>query len=115
MKNDPREIAVRMAESFSSDLRAFIYDNKLIDSRIVKRIIGLSGFDAYIDRHAEGNIVVYYINPYKIRKKCLYEKCVDQPTESVKTCISKCIAQEMERVSRDLAETIIDIANSLQA
>lgn len=115
MISDPREIAERMARSFSSDLKAFIYDNRLVDSRVVERLIALSGFDSYIDRYAEGNIVTYYINPSKIKRKCHYEKCSDKPLESLASCISECLASELERVSREVADTILEVARNLKA
>lgn len=115
METEAKKIAERMVESFTSDLKAFIFDNKLVDSRIVEKIITLSGFEAYISRHAEGSIIAYFINPYKVRRKCLYEMCGDKPSELVKACINKCVEREMEKISRDLANTIIEVANSLQS
>lgn len=115
MISEAREIAERMARSFSSDLKAFIYDNRLVDSRIVERLIALSGIDSYVDRYAEGNIVAYYIDPSKIKKKCHYGKCSDRPLESLPSCISECLAKELDNISKNIVDAVLDVARNLKA
>ncbi len=113
LERDPVAIASRMVESFTSDLRAFVFDRNLIDSRIVDRIVSLSGYDGVLARHAQGTIIIYYIDTRKIRKKCLYEKCIDEDAEAQRKCLNLCTRSEINKIVDDLVISIIDIAKNL--
>ncbi len=113
-ETNPLRIAERMIKSLKSNLHAFIFDRNIIDSRIVDRIIGLSGYEGIINRHAQGTIIVYYIDPVKIRRRCLYEKCADEKNEYRSTCVNRCVREETSRISKELAEAIAEIAKNLE-
>ena len=114
LEKDPISIAVRIAESFESELHAFIYDNRLVDSRVVQKLIALSGYDNYIARFAKGHIIVYYLNPIVVRKKCRYEKCADVEEGKIRECLEKCTIRTLHEIARGLGNSIRDLAKNLE-
>ncbi|MCE4600120.1 MAG: hypothetical protein F7C38_00945 [Desulfurococcales archaeon] len=114
MERDPVAIALRMAESFESELKAFIYDNRLIDSRIVQRLIALSGYDSYVKRFAKDHIIVFYLDPAVVRKKCLYEECSEAGSDGARECLERCIMESLGEISRGLASSIRELAGSIE-
>ncbi len=110
---DPIEVARRMAESISSDLHAFIFSNKLVDSGMVKRIIALAGVDRLLERYARGEIIVYYVKRDPIFSKCMHDDCADASSESKEACVADCFARSIEEVSRRAAESIIEAGKTI--
>ncbi len=113
LERDPVKIAMRIVKSFNSSLKAFVFDKNLVDTRIVDRLIGLSGYDGILSRHAQGSIIVYYIDRRKLKRKCLYEKCIDEKPEERWKCINSCMLAEEDQVIRDFSKSVIDIAKNL--
>ena len=112
-EKDPVKIAMRIIKSFSSSLKAFVFDKNLVDTRIVDRLVSLSGYDGIFSRHAQGNIVVYYVDRRKLRRKCLYERCIDEKPEERWKCINFCTLAEEDRIIREFSKSIMDIAKNL--
>ena len=112
-ERDPIKIASRIIKSFNSGLKAFVFDKNLVDTRIVDRLVSLSGYDGILNRHAQGNIIVYYIDRKKLRRKCIYEKCIDAKLEERWKCINSCVLAEENQIIRDFSKSLIDIANNL--
>lgn len=114
MLSDRMEVAKRIAESFKSDLKAFIFDKTLVDSRVVETIIHLSGFDNYIESQGRGNIVAHYISTRKIRRMCLYGDCANASNEEVGRCLADCMARIIESISSDIADTVLEVAKNMK-
>ncbi len=110
---DHTEIARRMIESLSSDLHAFIIDKDLVDTKIVQKIITISGIDVYIRKFARENIIIYVLDTPRIKRKCMYEECIDEKKENLNSCLDKCFVESLRKVTNEIINSISETLKSL--
>jgi len=111
---DPREIGERFARSLRSDLKAFIFDKNLVDQKVVDRIIMVSGIDSVVRRTVVGGeVLVYYISPQLVRRRCQQDDCRDVPPEHKRACIDRCFRRLMDTLAEEAAKSILEALDSM--
>ena len=112
--NDPKEIAERMANSFESDLHAFVFDQTIVDPNIVGRLVALSGADHYLQKYHKNNIIIYTIKFRLIESRCRQVECREVEPERRRICVAKCLYTSMEQIARTVASSIREAARMIE-
>jgi len=112
---DPREIGERFARSLRSDLKAFIVDKNLVDQKVIERIIMISGIDSVVRRTVVGGeVLVYYISPRLVRRRCQQDECRDVPPEHKRACIDRCYRRLIDTLAEEAAKSILEALDSME-
>ncbi len=111
---DPREVARRMAESVTSDLRGFVFDRRIIDPSVVSRLVAVGGIEKFLVRYREGNVIVYAVSARLAEARCRQGDCRNVPAEKRRACIASCMHRVIEEMARAVAESVVDAASALE-
>jgi hypothetical protein len=71
---NPRVIAMRMARAFL-ETETFVFDRRLVDHDVVKRLITLAGIDSYLSSITKDSLVVYTVKRSLIEARCRQVTC----------------------------------------
>mgnify|MGYP001770621199 CR=1 FL=1 len=96
---------MRIIKSLES-LGAFIFDNRVIDDKVVENMLSNHGVLGLLTKATLGNIVVYYIDVNKFRRKCIYEKCSMEDVSMRESCLRECLMSMKKEVIRAIIEAL---------
>lgn len=115
MERDARKLAMLMAESIASELRAFAFSKSLVDEKIVDEIVKESGVAGMLAKWSDGEIVVYYIKVGVLEKECAYSECSKLPSGERRECVNRCIEKSAAKAARLVAKSIAEYASYLSS
>jgi hypothetical protein len=102
---EAEDIRLRLIKSLSN-LGAFIFDKRLIDSSSVESILSSFGVSSLLSRADIGDLVIYYVDTSRFKRKCLYEKCSMEDATSRDACLRECLMSLEREVIRVIVEAL---------
>jgi hypothetical protein len=96
---------IRLIRSLSS-LGAFIFDRRLIDSGSVESILSSFGVSSLLSRADIGDLVIYYVDTSRFKRKCLYERCSMEDAVARDACLRECLMLLEKEVVRVISEAL---------
>ena len=99
------EVKRRLARSLNS-LGAFIFDRRLINDKLVEELLVSLGVSGLLSRTVVGDIVVYYVDTRRLRKRCLYEKCSMEDVIARESCLRECLYNLEKQVLKEIIEAL---------
>ncbi len=114
MIRDVDAIARRMAESMRSHLRGFVFSRDLVDPAVVRRLISVAGVENYLTKAQYGDIIVYAIRSRLVEARCQQIVCRNVDAARVRSCVAKCINEQMREVAETIAKSILEAARVVE-
>ena len=105
----------RVAESFGSELQAFVYDTRIVDDEEVKGIISRLGVGGLLARWEEDGVAVYYIDRRRLAQRCFYEECSSLEGVARDRCIEHCVQATMAKLAESISRSILELSESIEA
>ncbi len=111
--DDGRAVAHSIAESFRSGLRAFVFDRRVFDERLVENLLSASGVRHVLERFEQGNIIVYFLRDSYAERECLYSVCSKmKDSPKLSECLQRCKDELLRKLGETIAESVLEYAAS---
>ncbi len=107
LREDSEEhIISRIRDSLSSELRALIVDERLVNVGVVDRILSSLNAFTLIAKKKTGHISVYYVDESKLRKRCLYEMCSSKEGLERDKCVNECVDNAQQKFLEQIVSSL---------
>lgn len=105
----------RVAESFRSEIQAFVYDTRIVDDGEVKSVISRLGVGGLLARWEENGVAVYYIDRRRLAQRCFYEECSGLEGVARDRCIEHCVQVTMAKLAESISRGVMELSESIEA
>jgi len=100
-----KDIKSRLVRSLKS-LGAFVFDRRLLDSSVVEAILSSYGVSSLLSKVVIGDLVIYYVDTSRFKRRCLYEKCSMEDIIAREACLRECLIFMEREIVRIITEAL---------
>jgi len=101
------DIEARIIVSLTSDLEAFVFNEELIDPKIVTAFIKKKGLgDILVLRSLGKGVHALLFNEHRIESECLYRECSTFKSKERDFCVAKCKRKEINTLKTKLLKML---------